>query len=84
MRLQAFKIMEELFNEEMYALVAPDGSVQLGSINPDFPTCVAWIRMLHKVGMGKSFHELSMKGFKILPVKITVTKNGDENKPFQK
>jgi len=75
--------IEELKNEEMYCLFTPDGSAQLTTLAPDFPMCVAMIRMLHKAGMGESFHELlKVKGFMIMPVKVTIVQNGDENKPF--
>lgn len=77
--------IQELHNQEMYALFAPDGSFQGMSLAPDFPTCCAMIKMMHKAGLGKSFHELMfLKGFKILPVKVSMVQNGDENKPFQK
>ena len=76
--------IEELHNEEFYALFSPDGSVQMMTLAPDFETCVALIRMLHEKKLGQSFHELvKVKGFKILPVSITMVANGDENKPFQ-
>lgn len=77
-------MIQEIHNEEWYALFAPDGSFQALTLAPDFPTCVAAIRMLHKAGMGKSYHELCKeRDFKILPILISVVQNGDENKPFQ-
>lgn len=75
---------EDVINEEMYVLVAPDGSWQAMTLASDFPTCVGVIKMLHKKGLSKSFHELLMKGFKVLPVLVTMVQNGDENKPFSK
>jgi hypothetical protein len=50
--------IEELQNVEMYCLFAPDGSWQGMTLAPDFPTCVATMRMLHKAGLCQSFHEL--------------------------
>ena len=72
-------------NEQYYVLVAPDGSWQGMTLAPDFPTCVAVIKMLHKKGMSESFHELCVvRKFKILPVRITMVQDGDENTPFKK
>lgn len=68
----------------MYCLFAPDGEFQGLTLSPDFATCVASIRMLHKAGLGQSYHQLKLKGFVILPVKITMKQDGDENKPFAK
>lgn len=76
--------IEEFENTEMYCLFAPDGSWQGMTLAPDFPTCVATIRMLHKHKMGQSFFELTQKGFKVMPIKVTIVQNGDENKPFAK
>lgn len=77
--------IDELKNEEMYALFAPDGSWQAMTLAPDFAHCVAIIKLLHSKGLGESFHELcKLNGFKILPVKVSITQNGDENKPFEK
>jgi len=76
-------IIEEVKDEEMYCLFAPDGSWQAMTLAPDFETCVAVIRMLHKNGLSKSFHELcKVGGFEIMPIKISFVQNGDENKPF--
>lgn len=75
--------IEELENEEMYCLFAPDGSWQPSTLSEDFPTCVAFIQLLHKAGMGRSFHQLcTVQGFKILPVKVSMVQNGDENTAF--
>jgi hypothetical protein len=76
--------IEELNEEEMYCLFAPDGTWQPMTLAHDFPTCMAVIKLLHKAGLSKSFHELAvLKGFKVMPIKITMVQNGDENKPFQ-
>lgn len=76
--------IQELNNEEMYALFAPDGSWQAMSLAPDFPTCVAMVKMLHKSGLSKSFHEMTINGFKVMPVKVTIVQNGTEEEGFQK
>lgn len=72
----------EVSNEEMYCLFAPDGTWQAMTLGPDFPSVVAQIKMLHKAKMVLSFHDLMMKGYKILPVKVSMVQNGDEDKPF--
>lgn len=77
--------IKEVKNESMFCLFAPDGSWQASTLAPDFPTCVAMIRLMHQKGLSESFHELcSVKGFKIMPIKVSFTQDGDENKPFQK
>lgn len=75
---------EELQNEEMYVMVAPDGSIQVTTLAPDFAMCTAMVHMLHKSGMSKSLQSMLQNGFKVMPVKVTITQNGDEDKAFQK
>ncbi|AEI47651.1 hypothetical protein [Runella slithyformis] len=74
--------IQEVKGEEMYCLFAPDGSFQSNTLSPDFPSCVAFIKIMHKKGIGRSFHELCVAGYRVMPVKVTVVVNGDENKPF--
>lgn len=69
-------------NEQMYCLVAPDGTPQLSICGSDFAECAAYAKMMHKHGMSESLSKLMFKGFKILPVMVTVIKIGDENAPF--
>lgn len=77
--------LAELVNEEMYVLVAPDGNPQVGTLAPDLATCVAVVKMQHKAGLGQSYHELMVvKGFKILPVKVTLVAVGTEEEGFKK
>lgn len=76
--------MEELKEEKMYCLVAPDGSTQLSTLAPDYPMCLAMIRMLHQAGIGQNSEKLLNAGFKILPVKVTITQDGDENEAFNR
>lgn len=76
--------LEEINEEEMYVLVAPDGSWQGMTLAPDFETCVAVIKMMHKKGLGKSFHELvNVKGFQILPVIVSIKQMGDAESGYQ-
>lgn len=77
-------MFEEVKEQEMYILVAPDGSWQGMTLAPDFETCVAVIKMMHSKGFGKSFHELvKIKGFQILPVIVSMKQMGDEESGFQ-
>ena len=76
--------IQELQEEEMYCLFAPDGNWQGMTLAPDFASCVGVIKMLHKCKMGQSYHELSMKGFKILPVTVSIPQNRDDHTPFKK
>lgn len=78
MKIQEFK------DEPMYALFANDGSWQGMTLAPDAASCIVLIKMLHKAKTSKSFHELSLSGFKVMPIKVTIVQNGDENKPFGK
>lgn len=77
--------LQESHEQEMCVLVAPDGSWQAMTLSTDYASCVAMIRMLHKAGMSESYHELvKVRGFEIMPVKVTVIKNGTTKEAFQK
>lgn len=76
--------IEELIEEEMYVLVAPDGSTQISTLAPDFAMCVAFTTMLGKEGISEPLHEMLEKGFTIMPVKVTIKANGTEDEGFQK
>lgn len=78
------KLIEEMKEEEMYVLVAPDGTPQPMTLGYDFPTCLGVIKLMHKSGIGESPSKLFFKGFKIIPVKVSITQNGDENTAFKK
>jgi hypothetical protein len=65
--------LQESHEQDMCVLVAPDGSWQAMTLSPDYASCLAMIRMMHKAGMIQSYHDLvKMKGFEIIPVKVTV------------
>ena len=70
------KFIEPIINEEFYCLAAPDGSLQLSSLAPDLPMCMGFVKLLHKSGMGMSWHELKLKGFTYEKVKVTVVSDG--------
>lgn len=75
--------MEEVKEEKMYVLVAPDGSWQAMTLAPDFQSVVAIIRILHSKGIGKSFHELvKVSGYQILPVLVSIKQNGSQDEGF--
>lgn len=74
----------EFKDEPMYALFAPDGICQVSTLAPDYAMCLAVIKMHHKAGLSESYFSLSTKGFKILPLKMTITENGTEERGFQK
>lgn len=77
-------ILEEVKEQEMCVLVAPDGSWQGMTLAPDFETCVGVMKLLHSKGLSKSFHELCVvKGFQILPVVVSIKQMGDEEAGFQ-
>jgi hypothetical protein len=76
--------LDEIIDEQFYCLVAPDGTAQLMTLAPDFQTCVAMIRVMHSKGFGMSFHELcKIKGFQVLPVKVSIFQNGSAEEGFQ-
>lgn len=65
--------LQDFIEEEYYVLVAPD-----------FATCIAQVKMLHKCGMSESFHELvKVRGFEIIPVKVTIIQNGTAEEGYQ-
>lgn len=63
---------EAIIEEKMFCMVAPDGTPQPATIAPDFQTVVAYAKLLHSKGLGESVSKLIFKGFKIVPVIITI------------
>jgi hypothetical protein len=61
---------------------APDGSIQPMVMMPTFDGCIGVIKLLHEAKLGKSYAKLSLAEFRVLPIKLTIVQNGDENKPF--
>lgn len=77
--------LQETNEQDMYVLVAPDGSWQGMTLSPDYETCMGIIRTLHKAKMCESYHEMvKIRGFEILPVKVTIKQNGTAEEGFQK
>lgn len=76
--------MEELQNEEMYCFVAPDGTPQLSTLAPEFEMCIGFAEMMASTGLVKSSLQMFDEGFKVLPVKVSITQNGTEEEGFQR
>lgn len=75
--------MQELANDEMYCLVAPDGTPQLSTLAPDYALCIGFCAALSSVGMTKHPATLFEEGFVILPVKVTIIQTGNQEDAFQ-
>lgn len=75
---------ENVISEEMYVLVAADGSWQGMTLSPDWATCMAVIKLLHKKGLSRSYSELSLKGFQVLPVRVSMIADGTAEEGFQR
>lgn len=66
------KNIDPIIEEEFYCLVAPDGSLQVSSLTPDYPMCLAFTKLLNESGMGMSLNELRKKGFTFQKVIVTI------------
>lgn len=64
--------MIPIANEDFYCLVATDGTPQLTTLASDLAMSVAFTKLMHKAGMGESFHQLKMKGFTYQKVTLTL------------
>jgi len=76
--------MDNLKNEEMYVLCAPDGSVQLTTLAPEFVMCIGMAELLASKGISKPVTEMFEAGYEILPVKVTIVQNGTADEGFKK
>lgn len=65
--------MTELLNEEMYCLVAPDGTPQPATIAPDLQTLVGYNLLLESKGLGQNLGDMLKIGFEIKKVLVTIT-----------
>jgi hypothetical protein len=75
--------LEEIKDEEMYVMVAPDGSPQLSTLAPDYATCIGFATLLSKKGIGQHPANLFKKGFEVLRVKISMQQMDDAEAAFQ-
>lgn len=64
--------MTELLNEEMYCLVAPDGTPQPSTIAPDPQTLVGYNLLLESKGLGQNLGDMLNAGFEIKKVLVTI------------
>ncbi len=69
--------------ESFTALFAPDGSWQPMATATNMAESIAVIEMLSDFGLATAYPELIKHGFKILPVKITITVTGTEEDAFK-
>ena len=76
--------VDELKNEEMYVLVAPDGSIQLTTLAPDYAMCIAMGELLASKGISQSVASMFEQGYEVMPVKVSILQNGDAETAFQK
>lgn len=76
--------LEELKDDEMYVLVAPDGGIQLTTLAPNFSMCVAICELLSKKGISQPLAAMFNMGFEILPVKVSILQNGTSDDGFKK
>lgn len=67
-------MIEEINDDTMYVLIAPDGVIQLSTLAPDEAMCIAVINLWADSGYGKTYQKMVEMGFKILPVVVTVKK----------
>lgn len=77
------KFIEPIVNEEFFVWVAPDGSMQLSLIAPDYATCMAIAKLSHKYGMSQSVFEMRRKGFTIEKVKVNIIPTGEDVPQFK-
>ena len=75
--------LEKLENEEMYVLVAPDGSPQTMTLAPDFAMCLGLGQLLASKGISEHPAKLFKEGFEILRVKVSIEQMGDAESAFQ-
>lgn len=72
--------IEPIIEENFYCLIASDGSLQISTLAPDLPMCMGYVKLLHKSGIGKSWHELKMNGFTCKKVKVTIVAEWNRTK----
>lgn len=75
--------LEELKDERMFCLVAPDGFPQVTTLSPDYATCIGMAQLMAKAGLGQSVEKMFKAGFEILPVDITMVQAGNAEEAFQ-
>lgn len=71
-------MINQITDKTFFAWIAPDGEVQFALMGETEIECLAIAKTLHKSGISKSPHEMMLKGFKILPVRLTVADPGKQ------
>jgi hypothetical protein len=74
--------LEELKEEEMYVLVAPDGTPQLSTLAPDYAQCLGFCQFLASKKIGQPPAVLFKQGYEILMVKVSIAQMGDAEAAF--
>ncbi len=64
--------IKPIIEEELYCLVAADGTPQPSSLGEDLIQSMAFMYMLKEAGMGMSLDELKRKGFTFEKVIVTI------------
>lgn len=72
-----------VITEKMVTVFAPDGSWQPMMSGENMAECIGIMEFMHNKGVSMSFQELSEKGFKLLPVNVTIEIIGNEEDAFQ-
>lgn len=75
---------QELIDEELYCLIAPDGTPQFTVCAPDYAMCVAVAELFYDVGISQSVSDLIAQGYSIAPIKMSITLNGNPSSLFSK
>lgn len=69
---------EPINNEDYFAWIAPDGTVQVATIGPDKETCLAFSKMLSNKGLSKSPATMMREGYRIDRIHLTVTRHENQ------
>lgn len=68
---------KEVKAQPMFCLVSPTGEWQTMTIAPSTEACRGIIKTMHKAKLGLSFFDLGLKGFKIIPVYVSLSQFPD-------
>lgn len=74
--------LDELKEEEMYVLVATDGTPQLSTLAPDYAQCLAFCQLLAHHNIAENPAKLFKQGYEILMVKVSMSQMGDAEAAF--
>lgn len=74
--------LDELKEEEMYVLVAPDGTPQLSTLAPDYASCLGFCQLLAEKKICEHPAKSFKQGFEILMVKVSMSQLGDAEAAF--